>query len=170
MSASVSWENTNVLSYVFQEKEHKANQYNRRNDNIYNFYAGKLTDPKKVQLAKEAEVLKAEVEKRNAAYDALEQQRRYERHQKERAVKEFQDKQKEMVGMKAKEEHNVKQLDHMMALKQYEQFTYEESKKRKDMRTKYSDHVKHVKNQMKEEPRNFAKTGIAIIQTSQTYL
>lgn len=53
LSSSVHWENSNVLSYVFQEKEHKAMKYNRRNENIFNYYSGKLHADKQQLLAKE---------------------------------------------------------------------------------------------------------------------
>lgn len=57
-------------------------------------------------------------------------------------------------------------MDFMAIQNDYKQFESEENQKRKLIRDKYSEHIKHVKNQMKEEPRNFAKTGIAIIQTA----
>jgi len=41
---------------------------------------------------------------------------------KERETKLFQDKQKEMVHMRYKEAADTKQLDHLIATKQYEQF------------------------------------------------
>ena len=43
-------------------------------------------------MKKEAEILKAEVDKRNAAFDALELRRKEERVKKERETKEFQDR------------------------------------------------------------------------------
>lgn len=46
LSNSVSWENKNILSYLYQPKEHKAKDLYRRNENIYNFYSGQLTQPK----------------------------------------------------------------------------------------------------------------------------
>ena len=45
MAQSVSFENSNVLSYVFEQKEHKALRYNRRIESIYNHYSDKLTMP-----------------------------------------------------------------------------------------------------------------------------
>ena len=58
MSQSVNgWDNTNVLSYVFENKEHKAHKYKRRIDNIYNHYSDKLTVEKQDLLKKEAEIL-----------------------------------------------------------------------------------------------------------------
>ena len=57
LSSSVSWENKNILSYLYQPKEHKAHKLVQRNENIYNFYSGKLTEPKKEMLRKEDEVI-----------------------------------------------------------------------------------------------------------------
>ena len=54
----------------------------------------------------------------------------------------------------------------MAVINDQKQFESEENKKRRLIRDKYMDHVSHVKNQMKEEPRKFAKTGIAIISTA----
>ena len=63
----------------------------------------------------------------------------------------------------------AKQLDALMIQKNFDAYNAEEAAKRKQIRAKHMEHIKHVKNQMKEEPRNFAKTGIAIIQTSDLW-
>ena len=42
LHSSAAWENNHLLSYVFENKEHKALKYNKRNENIYNYYSGKL--------------------------------------------------------------------------------------------------------------------------------
>jgi hypothetical protein len=70
VSASVSWETNNLLSYVFQEKENKFNKLNKRNESIYNYYSTQLTQDKKNLLKKEAEDIRTELDKRNAAFDA----------------------------------------------------------------------------------------------------
>ena len=166
MSASAAWGDRNVLTYLYESKEHKALRYNRRIESIYHHYNDKLTNPKEELLKKEQAILNAEVERRNAAYDALEMKRKEARILKERETKLFQDKQKDSAHLKVKEERDTKQLDAMMIQKNFEAYNAEEASKRKQIRTKHMEHIKHVKNQMREEPRNFAKTGIAIIQTS----
>lgn len=89
MSASAAWGDRNVLTYLYQDKEHKAMKYNRRIESIYNHYNEKLTNPKVELLKKEQAILDAEVERRNAAYDALEQRRKEERIKKELDTKLF---------------------------------------------------------------------------------
>lgn len=76
LSSSVSWENKNILSYLYQPKEHMAHRLVQRNENIYNFYSGQLTQPKQEMLKKESDIIRFEADKRNAAYDALEQSRK----------------------------------------------------------------------------------------------
>ena len=85
---------------------------------------------------------------------------------KEMETKLFQDKQKEQNLKKTHEELNRKQMDFLAIQQDTKQFETEESQKRRLIKDKYMDHVAHVKNQMKEEPRKFAKTGIAIISTA----
>jgi hypothetical protein len=43
-------------------------------------------------------------------------------------------------------------------------FTLDEQKKREERKMKNLNHLAHVKEQMREVPRTFAKTGIAIIK------
>jgi len=52
--------------------------------------------------------------------------------------------------------------DHLQKLT--EDYTIEQEKKREERRVKNLMHVEQVKEQMKEVPRTFAKTGIAIIK------
>ena len=78
-----------MLSYLYEQKEHKAHKYNRRIESIYNHYEDRLTNPKAELLKKEQAILNAEVERRNAAYDALEMRRKEERIKKERDTKLF---------------------------------------------------------------------------------
>lgn len=57
-----------------------------------------------------------------------------------------------------------KQAEHENLQKMSEEFAKEQVQKREERRMKNIIHVEQVKEQMKEVPRTFAKTGIAIIK------
>ena len=57
-----------------------------------------------------------------------------------------------------------KQADADQLAKLSNDFTLDEQKKREERKMKNLNHLAHVKEQMREVPRTFAKTGIAIIK------
>ena len=61
-----------------------------------------------------------------------------------------------------------KQAEYEQNLKQSEEFHKEQERKREERKAKNMMHVQDIKDQMRELPRTFAKTGIAIIK--QWYL
>lgn len=51
-------------------------------------------------------------------------------------------------------------------IKEVETFKQEEAQKKMDRINKNKNHLDLVKRQMKEEPRMFAKTGVAIVKNT----
>lgn len=68
---------------------------------------------------------------------------------------------KKEAAKKKERDQRVKDLE--VTRKEFEAFTAEEKKKKEMIRTKARTHASLVKEQMNEEPRMFAKTGVAII-------
>ena len=111
----------------------------------------------------ERAILRDEAEN-NRKTDEVQKKRLVDRKQKELEAKLFLDKQIAEKDYLKQQFLVQKQADADHLQKLTEDYTIEQEKKREERRVKNLMHVEQVKEQMKEVPRTFAKTGIAIIK------
>ena len=111
----------------------------------------------------ERAILRDEAEN-NRKTDEVQKKRLVDRKQKELEAKLFLDKQIAEKDYLKQQFLVQKQADADQLQKLTEDYTIEQEKKREERRVKNLMHVEQVKEQMKEVPRTFAKTGIAIIK------
>ena len=83
--------------------------------------------------------------------------------QKEMQTKLYQDLQVQAKMEAKKREEQEKQAEHLALLAASTKFKEDEAKKKQEIKERNKKHANLVIKQMKEEPRSFAKTGIAIL-------
>ena len=88
-----------------------------------------------------------------------------DRKEKEMQIKAFQDRQLEEKMMLKEAAKNKKIEDYQKVIQDKLSFDEEEKKKRQYIKEKNIENLVQVKRQMNEEPRMFAKTGIAILRS-----
>ena len=88
-----------------------------------------------------------------------------DRKDKEMQIKAFQDKQLEEKMAIKEAAKNKKNEDYQKVIQDKLSFDDEERRKREYIRDKNLENLVQVKRQMNEEPRMFAKTGIAILRS-----
>ena len=81
-------------------------------------------------------------------------------------AKQFQDKQIAEKAERKRLESLQKQNDSANIIKQAEEYNKLQEEKRKERIMKNKNHLNEVIQQMQEEPKMFAKTGVAIIKNS----
>jgi len=90
---SVEFDNKNVLSYLYQQKVHKAHQYSERNEKIFNVMKEKFGGTFQKTASGEEEKLKAEQDKKNKEFDEMIYKRSNDRFVKEMETRKFVDSQ-----------------------------------------------------------------------------
>lgn len=81
-------------------------------------------------------------------------------------AKLFQDRQVQEKNALKEAKKQEQQDEYERVIKEVESFKAEEAKKKMDRISKNKNHLALVQRQMKEEPRMFAKTGVAIVRNT----
>ena len=136
--------------------------YRKRNDEIFNLMKDQFTskDGFYKELEQKQKQYMAEHNKRMEETDTI---RRKARKDQEMQVKLFQDMQVSIKQKTKDQELSGKTKDLKKEQMMYAKFREEDAAQKQKVRTKNKEHQNLVVEQMKEEPRTFAKTGIAII-------
>lgn len=101
--------------------------------------------------------------KKNLEQAEQEENKKRFRKQKEMEIKQFQDIQVEAKYALREEEEKQKAKDHVLLKTDVEKFQKEAQRRKEEIIKRNKAHQQVVLEQMKEEHRTFAKTGIAII-------
>ena len=102
--------------------------------------------------------------KKNDAEAQFEDNKIRSRKERELAIKRYQDTQIEEKNKLKTEQEKQKEKEFLQLQAELAQKKLEEERRQEDRKKKNKDHQNVVREQMKEESRMFAKTGIAIIQ------
>mmetsp|Transcript_16848 Transcript_16848/g.28554 ORF Transcript_16848/g.28554 Transcript_16848/m.28554 type:complete len:245 (-) Transcript_16848:9-743(-) len=158
----------NVLSYVYQPKEHQSYKLGQKNEYLVgliqkNFHrsSDRIGGFRKSEPLQELDEMTKQQEQSLSL-------RLKEKKRKELETKIYQDMQVAQKQEKKKQELLNKVNDHERLKQEYEDHKrFEESKKTEKL-LKNKKHLQSVIKQMSIEPKMFAKTGVAIVKNTSS--
>ena len=161
-SSTDDFKDNNIMSYCFNKKANKSYELGRRNDKIINIIRSQFTANEDHVRLEDIRIQKYR-ERKNKEISEMEAAKNKTRKMREMEIKKFQDEQVELKQKARDDEQKRKMQDHNKLKKEYERYQEENSKRKEQIQKRNKEHQHIVLEQMKEEPRTFAKTGVAII-------
>lgn len=163
MSLNKDFGDNNVLQYLYTKKEHQSIQLGKKKEYMIDLMKDQFQGSKKME-EHESKTFQRDVDAAFKKYDNTTEAKKLALKKQEMETKLFQDRQiaeKEKV----KELEKLSKLgDHSVILKEVEDFYKAEEHKKQEKFMKNKKHLDQVIKQMGQEPKMFAKTGVAIVK------
>lgn len=163
MSMSKDFGDNNVLQYLYTKKEHQSIKLGQKKEYMIDLMKDQFQGNKKMD-EHEMKTFQRDADAAYKKYDNTTEAKKLAKKKQEMETKLFQDQQiaeKE----KMKELEKLSKLgDHSVIVKEVEEFHKSEEQKKQEKFIKNKKHLDQVIKQMGQEPKMFAKTGVAIVK------